>query len=864
MAHAGRTMAYAWRGANGPLNGLQTPLTRAMLIGLGALVVAGCTDVLGLTGPFPGRAVEDRSLQTADAGGPRLNTSAPAPQGGEGQDAAAVHGQDGGRADAMGIEPSTEDGAARLEPLPTPVKDGEACQPSCHERECGDDGCGQVCGSCPRDTTCSAEGRCHHDSSSEAADEEPASDAQVAVCGNHVEESDEVCDDGNQDDGDGCDSNCSLETGWKCDQSEPGCSPVCGDGLRVGEELKVGACDDDNDDSGDGCTADCRVEEGFSCSDAPSICQAGCGDGVVRGSEVCDDGNVKAGDGCHACALELGVECASALTSTRLCGEDGNVYQADLCGNPGERVAECPGDCSDGTCRCVIRVRNGGNDSLSGSTWATAKQTIQAALDAAASARCEVWLQNGTYRPWVGDLDRTASFVLHEGVSLYGGFAGVETLRGQRDWTTNVAYLSGGEDPYNEGVFHIVRGANSAHIDGVVVEGGNANDDPEVECGGGLLVVEVDQSISNVTFRQNSGVAVCSLGANLTINNSAFEANTGVSLRENYGGALKAEGGTVSVVDSSFFNNGTSLTRGGAIAMLTGQLTVDSSYFEGNTPNGGGGAIYCGDSELTVRRSQFVDNHCCSSQDELGGGAIYANLGTVTVSQCDFQGGYGRDSGGGIAVSAVDSVLVHNSRFINNVASGLSVTGQGGAVYASGAKRVEVAGSLFYGNLARGWYALGGALNVTADVVQLTNNTFVNNGIDGSEPGYGGAISIQASVQGDISNCLFWNNAAESAADVYVQAESPVTLRTSTFSNDAACLPASECPAADPVFLDVTGMDFTPTSHACIDQGTLAGLPRDVTDVDQDGDVDEPLPRDILGNHRLQGASVDLGAIEVQ
>jgi cysteine-rich repeat protein len=65
---------------------------------------------------------------------------------------------------------------------------------------------------------------------------------QVAVCGNHVVEPPELCDDGNLIDGDGCDSNCTP-TG-------------CGNGIvTAGEE-----CDDGNLVSGDCCSATCQDE----------------------------------------------------------------------------------------------------------------------------------------------------------------------------------------------------------------------------------------------------------------------------------------------------------------------------------------------------------------------------------------------------------------------------------------------------------------------------------------------------------------------------------------------------------------------------------------------------------------------------
>lgn len=98
----------------------------------------------------------------------------------------------------------------------------------------------------------------------------------------------EECDDGNYDNGDGCNSNCEIEG-------------FCGDGLMnvVGEQ-----CDDGNITSNDGCSATCLTEIILVCGDSA----------VNQEWEDCDDGNTIDGDGCSAtCQLEIEEDIVSQI-----------------------------------------------------------------------------------------------------------------------------------------------------------------------------------------------------------------------------------------------------------------------------------------------------------------------------------------------------------------------------------------------------------------------------------------------------------------------------------------------------------------------------------------------------------------------
>lgn len=97
----------------------------------------------------------------------------------------------------------------------------------------------------------------------------------------------------------------------------------------------------------------------------------------------------------------------------------------------------------------------------------------------AAAAGDEVWVAKGVYTP-TSSTDRTISFGMKSGVGIYGGFAGTETARDQRDRDANRTTLSGevGAPRSSDNSYHVVSANNvdgTGVLDGFTITRGFAN-----------------------------------------------------------------------------------------------------------------------------------------------------------------------------------------------------------------------------------------------------------------------------------------------------------------------------------------------------------------------------------------------------
>ena len=299
----------------------------------------------------------------------------------------------------------------------------------------------------------------------------------------------------------------------------------------------------------------------------------------------------------------------------------------------------------------ILRVAPDGNDGNDGSAWNKAYKNVQAAIDklAAGGQGGEVWVKTGTYQPSVymsgESTDRSAAFVMKDGVSVYGGFEGNEETRAERDnkkgsmpwqYTYSTVFVGnayggaatgGGKCEYNTADNKwSVTGSNSNHVvwfaqpdgtafknvtvlDGVTIKGGSAQ--------------ETEGTKDNFFGDRGAGVYMAG-NANLTNCVVTENAATGK------GGGVYLYGGRI--IGSLLYNN--EGQQGGAVyvdnsgIVLRSMLTNNSGY--------DGAAVYMvSDTEWTDGSMhpeyQILSTSVVSNNTSRHNGAVYCNQGGVML-----------------------------------------------------------------------------------------------------------------------------------------------------------------------------------------------------------------------------------------
>jgi predicted outer membrane repeat protein len=373
----------------------------------------------------------------------------------------------------------------------------------------------------------------------------------------------------------------------------------------------------------------------------------------------------------------------------------------------------------DSNAQTIIRVKKGGTGD--GSSWNAAMGDLTAALNKA-NFGDEVWTTRDTFKPTTcttcDTVQRQVAFVIKNGVSLYGGFAGNEFSK--ITWNANdkeKTVLSG--DINNDGnpnmnSYNVVRIKNydattKPTLINITIMNGNAdnekyalgesrNSGAAIYIDGSLKGYKCEPNIQYCRFTNNNATGD---GGALYVY-SGFEGKTKVILDDCYfnNNKVKQGGGHIaitayfggsdnSIIKKCRFDNGYAMD--GAALKLNGaekgniKTTLNGNYFDHSTASNLGGAIYAfgknGSINSTITDCSFINGKANV------GGAIYIDVTKLGLSNniynnCDFT--YNAALEGGALFCVTSDQGSYIDQFDKCIFSNNYTAQAGGAIFNNG------------------------------------------------------------------------------------------------------------------------------------------------------------------------------------
>ena len=230
-----------------------------------------------------------------------------------------------------------------------------------------------------------------------------------------------------------------------------------------------------------------------------------------------------------------------------------------------------------------------------------------------------------------------------------------------------------------------------------------------------------------------------------------------------------------------------------ATPLLTVQNLSFVDGFTSDVPNTtstakGGGAIFEDGGSLTVIHCTFSRNRCASTGQDVSGGAINGQgIGTLIIVDSQFSDNSG--SNGGAVGTQAENVIIVNSTFANNSATGTDGNpgngGDGGALSYDGENvSLTFCGDSFTGNHAN---AAGGAVfrvGYHDEAVNIDRCTFDGNSVD---PNSGNAAGLYLEyVTINMSGTTLSNNTGHYGGGIWIGQSAIANLTNVTIANNTA------------------------------------------------------------------------------
>lgn len=334
------------------------------------------------------------------------------------------------------------------------------------------------------------------------------------------------------------------------------------------------------------------------------------------------------------------------------------------------------------------------------------------------------------------------------------------------------------------------------------------------------LIISNDGELSSSTLG-NGGGGICAVGkkSDVTLDKvtvTGNKATSNVSTNLGAGGGIEAQGGSLTVKDSTISNNNARGNGGGIFSAEGNVLDVSGSTIQGNKADNGGG-IHTGEardvsktpSKATITDTKILENEAIGSGE--GGGVHVGTRADATLKGCTVANNKSVSTGGGIAAKlstvTLDDTTVENNQAVNGgglfhlgIAVPGSLTLQNGSVIRNNTASSMGGGLFLWGNVGlksdnseiSGNKALYGAgiaasqytANFASPKLELVDTKVNNNG--DANTVMGGGIYAASGVTVTSKNTKFLGNTANSGGGILLYLNSSADLNNSEVSGNKA------------------------------------------------------------------------------
>ncbi len=449
-------------------------------------------------------------------------------------------------------------------------------------------------------------------------------------------------------------------------------------------------------------------------------------------------------------------------------------------------------------------------------------------------------------------------------------------------------------DAIQEGINAAVNGDTVLVLDGTYTGDGNR----DLDFGGKAItvgsasgdpntcIIDCEGSLQDLHrgFDFHNGEGPASVICGLTITGGYLHSSH--PWEGNGGGVYCYDHSSPTLISCTISGNRVNTDGGGVFCWYYSSPTLIDCTISGNWADRYGGGVSCWrDSNPTL-----IDCTIHANTAGHGGGVYCWEDSSATLTNCTITGNRAEDGGGGGVSCCADS----DSMLTNCTISGNTANRSGGVLCYAGSD-LTLTNCTISGNSAY-W---GGGVLCDFSHPTLANCTISEN----SAYGAGGGVYSSWDSSPTLTNCTMTGNSATSGGgamwchddpneplplDVCVYnsilwGDTPDEIEGNTmrvvvqYSDVQGGWPGAGNIDADPLFVDPGSGDYRLSSSSpCIDAGDNAAVPSDSTDLDGDGDMDEPIPFDLDGNPRFvddpdtedtgNGTPpiVDMGAYEFQ